>query len=70
MCANGGNPLKFIMYMGSNTAGNRYCENRVDYEFGQNRWVEPGEIHNFYPESILPEWQEWMTSQNDAAPSK
>jgi hypothetical protein len=28
--------------MGCDAAGNRYYENRVDYPFGQHRWVEPG----------------------------
>jgi hypothetical protein len=28
--------------MGGDAAGNRYYENRVDYPFGQHRWIEPG----------------------------
>lgn len=31
--------------MGADAAGNRYYENRVDYPFGQHRWVEPGTYH-------------------------
>ena len=31
--------------MGGDAAGNRYYENRVDYPFGQHRWVEPGKFH-------------------------
>lgn len=54
--------------MGSDAAGNRYYENRVDYPFGQHRWVEPGDIHNFDSASIPPEWHGWMTSMNDAPP--
>jgi len=54
--------------MGSDTAGNRYYENRVDYAIGQHRWVEPGDIHNFDSSSIPPEWHGWMTSMNDAPP--
>ena len=38
--------------MGSDAAGNRYYENRVDYPFGQHRWVEPGDIHNFDATSV------------------
>ncbi len=54
--------------MGSDSAGNRYYENRIDYTFGQHRWVEPGDIHNFDSSSIPPEWQGWMTSQHDEPP--
>ena len=54
--------------MGSDAAGNRYYENRVDFPFGQHRWVEPGDIHNFDAASVPPEWQGWMISQNDAPP--
>jgi len=56
--------------MGCDAAGNRYYENRVDYPFGQHRWVEPGDIHNFDATSIPPEWHGWMVSQNDVPPSQ
>lgn len=68
MYTNGDYPFKFGTYMGSDSAGNRYYENRVDYPFGQHRWVEPGDIHNFDASSIAPEWHGWMVSQNDAPP--
>lgn len=68
MYTNGDYPFKFGTYMGCDAAGNRYYENRVDYSFGQHRWVEPGDIHNFDSASIQPEWQGWMTSMNDAPP--
>jgi hypothetical protein len=55
--------------MGSDAAGNRYYENRVDYPFGQHRWVEPGDINNFDSSSIPPEWHGWMTSMNDVTPT-
>ena len=41
-------------YIGCDGAGNRYYENLVDYPFGQHRWVEPGDIHNFDSTSIPP----------------
>jgi NADH:ubiquinone oxidoreductase subunit len=69
MYTNGDYPFKFGTYMGHDAAGNRYYENRVDYPFGQHRWVEPGDIHNFDSASIPPEWHGWMTSMNDAPPS-
>lgn len=68
MYTNGDYPFKFGTYMGHDTAGNRYYENRVDYPFGQHRWVEPGDIHNYDSASIPPEWHGWMTSMNDAPP--
>lgn len=54
--------------MGCDAAGNRYYENRSDYPFGQHRWVEPGDIHNFDSSSIPPEWHGWMTSMHDEPP--
>jgi len=68
MYTNGDYPFKYGTYMGCDAAGNRYYENRVDYPFGQHRWVEPGDTHNFDATSIAPEWHGWMTSQNDAPP--
>lgn len=54
--------------MGCDAAGNRYYENRVDYQHGQHRWVEPGDIHNYDASQIPPEWHGWMTHQNDVTP--
>ena len=56
--------------MGCDAAGNRYYENRVDYPFGQHRWVEPADIHNFDASHIPPEWHGWMHSMNDCTPSQ
>ena len=56
--------------MGCDAAGNRYYENRVDYPFGQHRWVEPGDINNFDSTSIAPEWHGWMTSMHDDTPTQ
>lgn len=66
---NGDFPFKFGTYMGCDAAGNRYYENRVDYPFGQHRWVEPGDSHNFDATQIPPEWHGWMTSMNDVTPT-
>jgi len=68
MYTNGDYPFKFGTYMGSDAAGNRYYENRVDYPFGQHRWIEPGDIHNYDAAQIQPEWHLWMTSMNDVPP--
>jgi NADH:ubiquinone oxidoreductase subunit len=56
--------------MGSDAMGNRYYENRVDYPFGQHRWIEPADIHNFDATHVPPEWHGWMTHMNDATPSQ
>lgn len=55
-------------YMGCDAMGNRYYENVVDYPFGQHRWVEPADLHNFDTTMVPPEWHGWMVSQNDAPP--
>jgi NADH:ubiquinone oxidoreductase subunit len=66
---NGDYPFKVGTYMGADTMGNRYYENRVDFPFGQHRWVEPADIHNFDSTHVPPEWHGWMTSMHDATPS-
>jgi len=70
MYTNGDYPFKMGTYMGCDAGGNRYYENRVDYQVGQHRWVEPGDIHNFDSSSIPPEWHGWMTSMNDVPPTQ
>jgi len=54
--------------MGVDAAGNKYYENRIDFPFGQHRWVEPADIHNYDASSIPPEWHGWMVSANDTTP--
>lgn len=56
--------------MGCDDMGNRYYENRVDYSFGQHRWVEPADIHNFDATHVPPGWHGWMLSQNDTPPHR
>lgn len=70
MYTNGDYPFKFGTHKGTDAAGNKYYENLVDYPFGQHRWVEPGDVHNFDASSIPPEWHGWMTSMNDVPPSE
>jgi len=70
MYTNGDYPFKFGTYMGCDIAGNRYYENRIDYPFGQHRWVEPADRHNFDATMVPPDWHGWMTSMNDASPSQ
>lgn len=56
--------------MGCDPFGNRYYENKVDYPFGQHRWVEPADMHNFDSTHVPPEWHGWLTHMNDATPSQ
>mmetsp|Transcript_14036 Transcript_14036/g.27992 ORF Transcript_14036/g.27992 Transcript_14036/m.27992 type:complete len:216 (+) Transcript_14036:58-705(+) len=65
MYTNGDYPLKFGRLVGEDKGGNKYYENTVDYPFGQHRWVEPYDIHNYDPSSIPPEWHSWMHSMTD-----
>jgi len=67
---NGDYPFKFGKLIGTDAMGNKYYENRVDYSFGQHRWVEPFDIHNFDASMIPPEWHGWMTSMNDTPPAE
>ncbi|GMI20736.1 hypothetical protein TeGR_g1501 [Tetraparma gracilis] len=66
MYTNGDYPFKVGKLMGTDAGGNRYYENTIDFPFGQHRWVEPGDIHNYDPSSIPPEWHGWMHSMSDA----
>jgi len=70
MYTNGDFPFKMGTYKGCDAGGNRYYENKVDYPFGQHRWVEPGDIHNFDSTQVAPEWQGWLTSMHDATPEE
>lgn len=55
--------------MGCDKFGNRYYENRIDYPWGQHRWVEPRDINNYDPTQIPPEWHGWMCHINDVTPT-
>lgn len=70
MYTNGDYPFKFGTYKGSDEGGNRYYENKIDYPFGQHRWVEPGDIHNFDSSQVPPGWHGWLTSMYDATPEE
>ncbi|GMH95047.1 hypothetical protein TL16_g13065 [Triparma laevis f. inornata] len=66
MYVNGDYPFKFGRLVGTDAGGNKYFENTVDYTFGQHRWVEPSDIHNYDPSSIPPEWHGWMHHMSDS----
>jgi NADH:ubiquinone oxidoreductase subunit len=70
MYSNGDYPFKFGTFKGSDASGNKYFENVHDYPFGQHRWVEPADIHNYDASSISPEWHGWMVSMYDTPGDK
>ncbi len=66
MYTNGDYPFKMGRLVGTDVNGNKYYENLVDYPYGQHRWVEYKDIHNYDASQISPEWHGWMISQQDA----
>ena len=47
--------LKFGELKGTDRFGNKYYED-LDLPFGQHRWVEYSNIHNYDATMIQPEW--------------
>jgi len=62
--------IKFGALMGTDRAGNKYFENTADYPFGQHRWVEYSDIHNYDASMVPPEWHGWLHHQTDFTPDK
>ncbi|GAB5036121.1 nadh dehydrogenase ubiquinone 1 alpha subcomplex subunit 12 [Nannochloropsis oceanica] len=59
--------VKFGELKGEDVNGNKYFEN-LEYPFGQHRWVEYKDIHNYEPSSIAPEWHGWIHHMTDEVP--
>ncbi|CAK9251398.1 unnamed protein product [Sphagnum jensenii] len=51
--------LKFGVLKGTDAYGNKYYED-LSLPFGQHRWVEYSNIHDFDATMIQPEWHGWM----------
>ncbi|CAN0274769.1 unnamed protein product, partial [Phaeothamnion confervicola] len=47
--------------------GNKYFENN-EYAFGQHRWVEYKDIHNYDASTVMPEWHGWLHHTFDEPP--
>ncbi len=47
--------MKFGELKGTDRFGNKYYED-LDQPYGQHRWVEYADIHNFDPTNITPEY--------------
>eukprot|EP00600_Ochromonadales_sp_CCMP1393_P005630 CAMPEP_0174968772 /NCGR_PEP_ID=MMETSP0004_2-20121128/8334_1 /TAXON_ID=420556 /ORGANISM="Ochromonas sp., Strain CCMP1393" /LENGTH=164 /DNA_ID=CAMNT_0016218071 /DNA_START=235 /DNA_END=732 /DNA_ORIENTATION=- len=60
--------LKFGELKGTDKFGNKYYEN-MDLPYGQHRWVEYANIHNYDPTMIQPEWHGWMHHVFDETPN-
>lgn len=61
--------LKFGILKGCDTFGNKYYEDTT-LPYGQHRWVEYADIHNFDPTMIQPEWHGWMHHTADEIPGE
>jgi len=57
--------VKFGTLIGADKWGNKYYEN-LDYPFGQHRWVEYADIHNYDAAMISPDWHGWMHHMTDS----
>ena len=42
----------------------------MDLPFGQHRWIEYSDIHNFDASNIQPEWHGWMHHVYDETPDQ
>lgn len=60
--------LKFGELKGVDKFGNKYYED-VELPYGQHRWVEYADIHNFDATMIQPEWHGWMHHMYDEVPA-
>lgn len=60
--------VKFGTLIGVDKMGNRYYEN-LEYPFGQHRWVEYADIHNFDASMVPPEWHGWIHHTYDEPPT-
>lgn len=64
--------LKFGALIGTDKYGNKYYENRVDYAYGQHRWVEYAGDKSFYqvdPSHVPAEWHGWLHGVTEEPPT-
>jgi NADH:ubiquinone oxidoreductase subunit len=61
--------LKYGELKGTDKFGNRYYED-LELPFGQHRWVEYNDIHNFDASMIQPEWHGWIHHVFDETPNE
>lgn len=61
--------IKFGVHKGTDKFGNKYYED-LDLPFGQHRWVEYSNIHDYDATMIQPEWHGWMHHMYDETPDE
>lgn len=61
--------LKFGALKGQDYFGNKYYQDDTA-PFGQHRWVEYADIHNFDASMIQPDWHGWMHHMYDEVPGE
>jgi NADH:ubiquinone oxidoreductase subunit len=61
--------IKFGELKGTDKFGNKYYED-LDLPYGQHRWVEYSNIHNYDATMIQPEWHGWMHHVFDETPDE
>ncbi|CAM9681549.1 unnamed protein product, partial [Hapterophycus canaliculatus] len=60
--------IKFGDLKGEDAHGNKYFENK-DYPYGQHRWVEYADIHDYDSSSVTAAWHPWLHHMSDHTPS-
>ena len=58
--------------MGTDQLGNKYFENKEEYQYGHHRWVEYANHRSFYdadPTLVPPEWHVWLHCITDDPPT-
>eukprot|EP00903_Cladosiphon_okamuranus_P012006 g11273.t1 len=60
--------VKFGEFKGEDAHGNKYYENK-EYPYGQHRWVEYADIHNYDSSSVTAAWHPWLHHMSDHTPS-
>jgi len=60
--------IKFGVLKGTDKFGNKYYED-INQPYGQHRWIEYADIHNYDASMIQPEWHGWMHHMFDETPN-
>lgn len=65
--------LKFGQLVGTDSYGNQYYENTIEYPHPHHRWVEYAGWKNFYQVDasyVPPEWHGWLHHMTMDPPTK
>lgn len=61
--------IKFGVLKGTDAMGNKYYED-LDLPYGQHRWIEYKDCHNFDATMIQPDWHGWLHHMYDEVPGE